>query len=128
MIWIDFLFALIIALFFSAIIVLAFGWRRPDRTTVWPSLLFVFFLILMLTWIGGVWIVPFGPVLWGGYWLPFLFVGLFFAILFMALYPPYRIQESRRGSETEVTAGTIIGGFFWFLLLIVIIGLIVHYV
>jgi len=47
----------------------------------------------MASWAGGIWLTPFGPSIWGTYWLPFLIVGLIFA-LFLAAIPPSREEES----------------------------------
>jgi hypothetical protein len=126
MIFIDFLFALIIALLFTSIIVHGFRWRRSGSTTSGSAFIFAFIWILLLTWFGGVWVRPFGPVLWGGYWLPFLIVGFFFTALFLALLTPYK-ADKKEGEKVSGTAGTTLGGFFWFILFLIIIGLIIHY-
>ncbi len=129
MVFVDFLFALVVAMLLSVLVVLGLNWRRPDRDEVWPSFLFVLLFIFMLTWIGGVWVNPFGPVVWGGYWLPFVFAGIFFAVLLLALIPPHRRRPRtvEPATEPEVVVGSVIGGFFWLLLLAVLAGLIIRY-
>ena len=90
MIFIDFLFAFFIALALAGILAAFTGDRRTRRTGALPLFLFLFFLLLMTTWAGGVWMTPFGPVLWGAYWLPFLAVAVIVALLLAALMPPAR--------------------------------------
>lgn len=76
MIFIDFLFAFFIALALAGILAAFTGDRRTRRTGAWPLFLFLFFLLLMTTWAGGVWLTPFGPILWGACWPPFLAVAV----------------------------------------------------
>ncbi len=127
MVLLDFLFAFIIAILLSLLIVGVVGWRRHYQPALWPSFLFLFLLLLLLTWVGGIWITPFGPVLLGGYWLPFFFVGLFFAILILALLPPGQIERPSTDYEPPTTAKRPAAIFLWLLTIILITALLLHY-
>jgi len=124
MILAHFLTALVIALLLG-IIFTAFGWRGP-----WEAI-WVFLLILFLfTWVGGVWSAPYGPPLWGVYWLPFLFFG-FLLILLVAAAAPVRKPRTRREAieqvEAEETTFAAFNIFFWLLLLGLVVALLIRY-
>ena len=73
----ELLFAFIIALIFSFLLLVVFGrGRRSDEEALWPGFIFLFFILFLATWAGGAWVTPIGPTVWGAVWLPFLFVGI----------------------------------------------------
>ena len=128
--FIAFIIAFLLAVFFAAIL----GWERPGRSGVGPALLFLFLLLFLTTWAVGSWVQPFGPTFWGAYWVPFLIVGLIFALFIVALIPPRRSarrptitqhQQTEKSDQTD--AGYALGGFFWLLIVIFIVVIIVHY-
>jgi len=86
----------------------------------------VAFAVFLATWVGGLWLTPFGPTIRGAYWAPFLAVGLVFALIWVAISPWPGRRGLRRpvptGSGTEQAAPeeATISGFFW--LLIVVLG------
>lgn len=125
----EILAAFVIALLLSFLLAVVFGWEYPGRPGVWPSLLFVFFIIFLATWAFGAWIPPAGPAVWGVYWLPFIGIGLIFMLLIAALIPPLRGRRRRTAREEEAAeeAGTALGVFFWVFMLFLIISIIGHY-
>jgi hypothetical protein len=133
MVWIDLLFVLFIALLFSAILALAFGWRHPAQQSLSVAILFLFSVFFLLVLAGGLWIGPLGPPLWGGHWLPFLVVGLAIALLLLAATAwPTQAAPPRQPlpSTTEeqliaTTAATAFGIVFWILLVLLVIAAIV---
>ncbi len=127
MFWMDLLFAV----FFTLIFVLLLGGLFRRRSP-WP-VFYLFMLFLFVIWAGGVWITPFGPPLWQGFWLPFFVMALVFALLIAALLPPRRV--SRKTTELGVEeppvkqgATMVIGAFFWVLLFVMIFAVIANYV
>jgi len=119
------IFAIVVALLISVIFGLGFR-----RTGVWPGIFIFFLIIFLFSWAGGVWLAPFGPTLAEVYWLPFLFVGILIALFLAAAVPP---ERSRRRSievpEQEVAEGeTMLGVFFWFLIVLLIIAIAVFYI
>ncbi len=87
----EILFALGLALLFTAIFTL--GFKRIGPWAVW----WIFFLIIFMTaWAGSLWITPVGPMLWGIYFLPIIVVALVAALLLAAVTPP-----DRRGRKIE---------------------------
>jgi hypothetical protein len=117
---IDLLFVLVIAVILTTI----FGTALLKAN--WGSFLLAFFLILLFgTWAIGLWITPFGPVLWGGYWLTFLMIGLFIAVLLAAFTPPlntsYQETSIEEENNVEEVRWSALNIYFW----ILIIGLII---
>ena len=88
MIVVEFVFALIVSMICAALL-LPFAARSRLRSRyprLEPVSIFVILLILFLaTWAGGIWLVPFGPRLWGVAWASFVVVGLVVALLMAAL-------------------------------------------
>lgn len=121
----HFLFALIIASVLAAIF--GVGFRRHR----WGMDLWLFFLLLFLfTWVGGVWVTPFGPAIWGVPLFSFLLAGLLFVLLLAALIPSPRETRRPVGMETleeERQPAIGINVFFWILLIGLITAIIVAY-
>ncbi len=129
MILVDLFFALVIA------ILLAFAVRslRRDRTeedTAWPELAFLFVILFFITWAGGIWLQPLGPVMWSVYWIPFVAVGIVAALFLIAATPqrrPRNRREALRQRAQERTLETTFGVFFWILVTILLAAVIARY-
>lgn len=122
MFFIDLLFALIFALVVWFILGALFGresWGFP--------FLFLFLILFSLTWLGGVWITPIGVAVMDSYWLSFLIVALFLALMFAAIAPRSKKDVSRVEGEPG-TAAVAIGAFFWLLMLAAFVGILIYYV
>ncbi|MFO7653740.1 MAG: hypothetical protein R6X25_07925 [Candidatus Krumholzibacteriia bacterium] len=138
----DLVAVFLVALIFTAILAAVVGWRHPARADddagVAGAAIFLFVILFFAVWAGGAWIGPFGPVLWTGYWLPFLLVGFVVAALFAAAAGPRRPRsraeaaaEARaeaRQAEAERRAAPIFGAFFWILVLLLLLAVIAAYV
>ena len=117
--------ALVMALFMTSIY--TFVLRRQ-----YPMPIIIFFVIVFLgAWLGGVWITPVGSSVWNVHWLPFFLASLIFALLLLAT----RTQKNRRGMrrqdkdlEKENVARAALGSFFWVLIVLLILGIVIHYV
>jgi hypothetical protein len=128
----EFAFSLVIALMLSVGFVLLTQSRRKRQGFRW-----LFLLIWIATWAGGVWLRPFGPSIGGVHWLQFLIAGLIFVgliALFLPNRPPYgrietleKLAEMRRGKELEQATYVTLGVLFWVILAILIIAIIVRY-
>ena len=123
------LFALFVALLLSAAFVGGLRTKGP-----WTSLVLFFFVIFLASWAGGVWLHPFGPLLWGHQWLPFLLVGIIFAVLLAAAAPRETsestvelVDPQERRAERKVTL-TSLGVFFWVLIGALIVAVFARYV
>jgi hypothetical protein len=127
----ELLIAVIVALFISAVMVFVLGWERPGIAGgAWPTFLFLFLLLLAATWVGGIWVAPFGSVIWHAYWLPFLMVGVIVGLILIAVLPPRRPRTRREALEQadeQRAAVSLMGGFFWLLLLAFAIIIAAHY-
>lgn len=128
MFWLDLLFAVVVAIVLTA--VFAGGLRRVGP---WEGLLWFFLIILFAAWVGGAWMRPIGPPLWGVYWVPFLWFGLLVALLLAAATPsrPPRTREeaAEQAGAEAAAAGTSValGVFFWLLLIGLLLTIIISY-
>lgn len=121
----DFLFALAIGLLLTALFGTLFRTHGPGAAW-WTFLLIVF----LAAWVGGLWIRPFGPPLFGVVWLPFLLMGLFFALLLAAAIParpPRTPGEAISQARTKEATATVLGVFFWVLLIGLVVAIVVGY-
>lgn len=91
---IDFLFAAVFAILLTLIFTTLFRRKGP-----WSRGLVFFLVVFLAAWAGGIWVVPFGPTLFGVSWLPFLIAGLFVALILAAAIPP---QMSEQPSEKKI--------------------------
>jgi len=106
------------------------------RVGPWSGRIWFALVLFLFTWVGGVWGRPYGPVLWGVSWLPFVFFGLIFALLMAAAVPrrqPGRSKMSPQGragaeNDMEIRLDVTIGIYFWLLLVGLVAALVVHYI
>ena len=126
MFFLDFIIAFSIAIIFVLILRAIFG-RRAPFGSVWILLLFLF----LVTWAGGVWLVPFGPTLFDVAWLPFLVVGVFIAIVLATTVPPEsrhpRTVEEARSEGATATALAGLTVFFWITIVLTLIAILLAY-
>jgi MFS family permease len=128
----DLLIALVIAVIFSLILTVIFGWRHPAGEEMAGTFLFVFLMFLLFGWMGGIWLTPVGPPLWGSYWVSFIIIPFLVALLLIALAPPTRPPRTRREAveqarEEEAVESTL-GLVFWILLIFMALFIIYYYI
>ena len=132
MIVLELLFAFIIALVLSTLLMLI--WRLEGKRT---GFIWLFLTILLSSWAGGVWVRPFGPPLLGIHWFPFLSSGLIVALIF-AVFAPQRppknrnetlkmLDRIRREKELKKATYFTLSSFFWGLLFLLIVSIIIRY-
>ena|SRR6056297_3623414 len=104
------------------------------RVGPWEGWIWFALLLFLFTWTGGAWVRPYGPASPGYTWLPFLFFGLFFALLLAAAVPPRpprnrreAVRQARKANEAEEFTAVALGIFFWILLVGLILALILRY-
>jgi DMSO reductase anchor subunit len=117
--------ALIMALFMTAIYRFV-----PRRQYPMPSILF-FIIVFLGVWLGGVWITPVGPSVWNVHWLPFFLASLIFVLLMLAIKTQInrrRLQQQDKDVEKENVTRAALGSFFWVLIVLLILGIVMHYV
>jgi hypothetical protein len=122
---VDILVALCIGLALVWIVSLAFSTKGP-----WDSFLWFFVMVVLFTWVGGIWLVPFGPS-WGGIgWFPFIFVG-FLAVMVLTAASPrsyHRFVPGTKITPAPDNRGTIaVDLFFWALVICFLIFGTGHY-
>jgi len=94
--------SLLIAILLSVLLVSVVVPADSDRRGPGPTL-FLFVVLLLATWAGGVWLPPLGPAAWGVHWLSFVVVGLFVALLLAATMPPRYTRAPEGGGLRSVT-------------------------
>jgi hypothetical protein len=133
MIILEVLIALTISLLLSSVFALAT--RRGGRRT---GLFWLFLIIFLAAWAGGIWLRPFGPTLWGIHWLAFLLVGLILALI-IAVSAPGRppkgrhetldmLERIRKEKEMEKLAYITLNTFFWVVVLALFVVIIIRYI
>jgi hypothetical protein len=97
-------------------------YKRLSRREPWASFVFLFTVLLLATWAGGLWLGRFGPTIWNVCWLPFGLTGLFLAFL---LATTVRRWPSRHRARSKNPAGderlTISAAFRVFLVLLTLL-------
>jgi uncharacterized membrane protein len=128
----DAIAAFVVALIVSALFVL-FTRRRGRRT----GFVWLFLIVFLATWSGGVWIEPIGPSLWGIYWISFFLVGIVVALIMVVFSyqkPPMgrhetlamleRMEERERLREATYVTLSL---FVWLLLIAFVVALALRY-
>jgi hypothetical protein len=127
--------ALIVALILSALFALATRKRGIRKGLFW-----LFLILFLATWSGGVWVKPFGPVLWGVHWLSFLIVGAVIALVLAVGQSRSRpkpqgrqetiemLERMKEERELEQVTWITLTVFFWLLVLTLLAAIIFRYV
>lgn len=126
MLWSSVLVALAIAIVVTLMLVGLLGWRRPQAPPDEPvslSALFFVAILFLTTWAIGVWITPYGPLVWGVPWFALLLVALLVSLL-VGVAAPQSAQGGRSGSRTtevaEVVSAVGFGIMFWALVVVLV--------
>lgn len=116
----NFLLALAVALFFTVI----FG-IRYRRTGPWMRIEAFFVVLFLATWGIGLWIIPFGPVIFGVSWMPFFLAGLIIGLFLAAASsrPPKTPKEALTKAFEQAGVERSIDIFFWFLVMMFILAI-----
>ena len=126
MFWKNLLCALLVSLGLSAVFIAAFRKRGP-----WGSSLF-FAVVFLASWAGGLWFAPLGPPIGGVHWVPFLIVGLIFALLLAAVVSPTppdtTVQLLKKGEKGgEAKKSMVLGIYFWIMVCVLLVLVITRY-
>ncbi len=132
---VDFLVALLVALIAGGLFV--WGTRRsgPRKGIFW-----MFLLILLATWAGGIWLRPFGPVVLGVHWFTFVTAGIL-VVLILGVFHAYTERSRPRGRHETLdmlerieedkrlkrAAYLSLGVLFWFLLAVLVTAILLRY-
>jgi hypothetical protein len=126
MFWKDFVCALLVSLVLSTVFIAAFRKRGP-----WGASIF-FAVVFLAAWAGGLWFPPLGPPMGGVYWLPFLIVGLIFALLLAAAVSPMPpdttiqlLEKGEKGGQEKKSM--VLGIYFWLMVFALVVLIITRY-
>lgn len=130
--FVDLLFVLVVAMLLTFLFSAAFSWTGP-----WPGFAWFFVLILLTSWAAGLWVRPFGPPLFGVFWMPYLVFGLIAALLVAAASPPEGARRrpgsaprppSERDEDVAAEGAAVaVGLFFWLLVLVLVTAVVIGY-
>jgi disulfide bond formation protein DsbB len=120
-----------LALFIAFVIAVIFGIRLRKERTIQEFGIF-FLILLLFTWAGGIWISPFGPAYREIPLLPFLFAGLFFALLMAAVLIPRRRSKNvgglREGDRNGAEEALSLSAILWVLIVGLALVILIAYV
>lgn len=125
MLIVDIGFALGIAILLALLVHSISHRHRAPEEAAWPGLAFVVVILFFVTWAGGIWLRPLGPVLWHVYWAPFVAVGVVAALLLVAATPqrrPRNRREALQARDEERVLVNAFGLFFWVLVAVLVIA------
>ena len=127
---------ILVALIIAAVLSVTFALTtrsRGDRT----GFIWFFLIILMGAWAGGIWLQPFGPAFREVRWIPFLAIGLIFAIFvtqFGSRKPPHgrhesldKLEEIAQERKLEKITYVTLSAFFWVVLLTLLVAIFIRY-
>ncbi len=125
--------AFVVAALLAVLLTATLGRRGPGP---WAGFVFFFVLLFLATWAGGLWVLPWRPMMWGGVpWLSFLVVGVLVALLLAALLPgrvaeapPVETREPTAAESAVAGVGLAVGVFFWLLMLGLVVAIVVNYI
>ncbi|MGD2151155.1 MAG: hypothetical protein PVJ06_04455 [Desulfobacterales bacterium] len=128
----ELLVALTVTVLLSALLMSTFL-KGEQRT----RLIWIFLIIFLTTWAGGIWVRPFGPSFRGIYWLPFLWIGIITVLILVVFYPRripksrwetlemlQQIEKQKKLNQLTYITLTLL---FWLLLLLLSLAIIVRY-
>jgi hypothetical protein len=133
----DLVFAIVVAIILSVVLVNLIGWRHPSQEKAgWPSGLFVFFVVTLVALAGGAWLAPREPGPWYEHWWPVLAAGVAVGLLLLAMVPPApRRLPPRKTEDAEVIVDemrtvhkrALFGVFFWILVAALVVIVVLGY-
>ena len=124
--------ALIFALLLSGLFALT-----TRRSLQRPGFQWLFLIVFLVTWAGGIWLKPFGPSVGGIPLLPFLFVGIVFVLLLAVTSPKLRPRDRRetidmldrieQEKKLDQLTSIYLRGIFWILFLLLTVAIVLYY-
>ena len=125
----DLLFTFFFAVLFTFVFVVLLRTRGP-----WSGIPLFFVVLFLAIWAGGIWLSPFGAVVWSKRWQAFFFVGLFVSLLLAAAVASTPVEKStvelvdveKRKSEKKAVF-TALSIFFWILVAALLAAIVVRY-
>ena len=129
----ELILALVMAGFWSLIFRLIMKRRGYQKGLIW-----LFLLLFLGTWAGGVWLSPFGPSFYGVYWIPFIVIGVLLALIFASTLP-LRVPKSRHETiemlenievkkELQTYTYISLNVAFWIIIMLLLFSIILRHI
>lgn len=116
MVLITLIMSLVVAVLLTGVFALALGRRGP-----WANTAAFFVVVLLAGWAGGMLLVPFGPSLFGAYWLSIVAVGLLVALLMAAGRQGHPATQAEAHEEAREAAGTAAAFDVFFVIVLIVL-------
>lgn len=100
---------------------------RYSRVAVAAAMATSSLLLFLVSWNGGLWLAPMGPLLWGTYWSAFVLAGVLLALM-LGLFFQRRARRRRQGRAAAEGAAIGAGALYWLLLTALIMAVAVTYI
>jgi hypothetical protein len=99
--------------------------------------LWLFLIVFVATWAGGVWIHPLGPPIGGVYWMTFVLAGII-AVGLIGLFTPNRpphgryetlekLEQVKKSKELQQVTTMTLGVLFWVVFSILALAIVFRY-
>jgi Ca2+/Na+ antiporter len=125
-----FLLHFILALLIGFILAIIFS-RGFRRRGPWASFILFAVVVFLAAWAGGIWVMPFGPLVANVALLPFLLVGLLVALLLAAVPPVEEQSDVKLVSDEEKRRASrqrrMVDAFFWVLIVALLVIILIRY-
>lgn len=118
--FISFVFAVVIALIFTAIFFYGFRNRGP-----WGTFWSFFLIMFLVVWSAAIWFTDIGPVWMDVAWAPIFFTGLILAIILASATPPDRPRrmDVQQNTPPGNTGSGALSVFFW--ITVIVLGIVI---
>jgi hypothetical protein len=93
----DLVLVLVISIVFTA--AFAMGFRKLNFQF---RMIFLFLILFLSTWAGGIWVKPIGPAVFSENFFSFLIVGFIMGMLLTAVLPPGDFESTHKEKQGEV--------------------------
>ncbi len=117
---------IIIAMILGFLFAMVFG--AVFRSRELPGIIPLFTLFFLFAWVGGLWLRPVGPPIFGIYWAQgLILVVLVFLLLAATLRRPSRTQEEAKQNLAAQGKANAAGVTFWILIAVLLTAVLIGY-
>ncbi len=112
------IFSLVVALIVSLVLNVLLNRRGPRI-----GFFFFFLMLFLIIYAGGMWVKPFGPTLFGVFWVPILLVGILAGLFYYQSVPPppphnreetlRMLEKNEKFKQIEKVTYVTLDIFFW---------------
>lgn len=115
----DLVLVLVISIVFTA--AFAMGFRKLNFQF---RMIFLFLILFLSTWAGGIWVKPIGPAVFSENFFSFLIVGFIMGMLLTAFLPPgnFESMNKEKQGDVQVESCRIVTVDILYLILVIVLS------